>query len=200
MNWIFIIFVVISALVGLIQKIAKETGGKTTRPFSVPPPRRPMPEAAPPWLGEVPVSVAETEGEGVSLAETMQAALPEKDASEEGLSLESAGEMEPSLVPDLAGQGELARERLGFRAEAARLTGTEEPISTGRIQLLDEIDPAWDDDDIALAPPPIGEKVSLGRGWLRNRDDLVKAVLAAEILGRPGGHRAGQRRWRCPRF
>lgn len=196
MDWILIIFLIISAVVGLIQKIAKETGGQTTRPFSAPPPRRSTPGAAPPWLVEVPVSVAETEGGSMSSAETMQAALPEEDASEEGVSLESAGETEPSLVPDLAGQVELARERFDFRAEAARLTDMEEPFSTGPVQPLDEIDPAWDDDDIATAPAPIGEKVSLGRGWLRNRDDLVKAVLAAEILGRPGGHRAGQRRWR----
>lgn len=198
MDWIFIVFVIISALAGLIQKALKETGGQTTRPFPVSPPRRPMPEEAPPWLVEVPVSTAEIEGEGVSLEGAMQAAPPEEDASEEGLSLESPEEMEPALVPDLAGQVELARERLSFRAEAARLTDTAEPISTEWVQPLDEIDPAWDGDDMAPAPAPIGDKVSLGRGWLRNRDDLVKAVLAAEILGRPGGHRTGQRRWRYP--
>ena len=97
------------------------------------------------------------------------------------------GEAEPVVVPAevLDERQELEREKLEFYAEAARLATVEGeeglPVSPGE----EEFALSWKDEG---GGEPAGRTAA--EGWIWTGDDLVRAVLAAEILGPPGG------RWR----
>lgn len=181
MDWLVILFLLISAAMSLIQKAAKEAGRAPRPPSPAPGP------PPPPWLPpQVPAEGGAEAEEGISLEEGAGAAFEEGAASEEGVSMEGDfGEAEPAITPEvLHEREELERERLEFYAEAARLASVEGEEGLPAPS-ADEIDLPWKEE---------GDGESTGHteggGWLWTGEDLVRAVLAAEILGPPGG------RWR----
>mgnify|MGYP000182773460 CR=1 FL=1 len=176
MDWLVILLILISTVVGLLQNAKKEA----VRP-SRPRPLRPMPLPSPPRRAELEPEMAE----GVSLEEQVEV-FGEGAAGEEGVSLEGDfAEAEPVLVPEvLCARGELERERMEFYLEAGELARVEE----GEGEALSEADlfPFGTEEETET---PSSARARLS-GWFLTREDLVRAVVALELLGPPGG------RWR----
>lgn len=204
-DWLSLVFFIVFGLIGLIQKLAKENKGPA-KTIPSPAPRTGSPTPLPPWLqtgqaGLPPQTAAE--GEGQTLEDALSALFEGEGATEEGVSLEG-GSTEAPLVPEvLEERAELAKEVQEFRTEATRLTSDEETPAAGQTAApgedfsLDWEDPfARDADEIESGANYAAAPV--GHAWLSRREDLIRAVLAAEILRRPGTWR--QRRIACQRL
>lgn len=194
-----LIFLVVAIISGIAQK-AKEAGTKPAGPRTIPP-AEPMP--LPPWLAEEvlsPQPLSPPEGEGHSLEES-SVWLEGEGAQEEGGSLEGEGGELPDIAAELFTEETESPEWQVSFAEADRLTsGEEEEAARDARTPAQSADLAWDPSVEELEPDIIqAENWRRGKRWFGTRDDLIAAVLAAEVLGRPGGwRRNGTLRWQVP--
>lgn len=181
---VVIVIVVVSMLGGLIKKAGESGGGRSMPGRSRLPPRPYNPQSP----GSFGTSALDSNREQASPGETY-AAMGETEgfgSSEEGYGSSSEGPPETAVLETLIEQSELERERTDFLGEAGHLTSDpRETQADSAIRAADAPEYWMDETSLMAASPSTKE-------WFAGRDDLIKAVVAVEILGRPGGWRAGR--------
>ena len=171
MDWLVVLFILIGVVMNILQKINKDAArhSRPYRPPGRPSPSLPLPEEekeesiyreAPSWSME--------EGEG---------------GSTEGISLEGDfAAAEPVLVPEvLREQEELAREREAFYREAMALIQEED----------EEGEDFFFDRETSRPGMEKAKKGTAGEArWFSTQEELLRAMVALEVFGPPGGRAA----------
>lgn len=163
MDWLVVLFILFGVVMNILQKIKKDTA-RPPRPYHLPGP----PPSLPPE-GEKEVNIyreapswSMEEGEG---------------GPTEGISLEGDFTTEPALVPEvLREQEELAREREAFYREAMAL-------------IQEEGEESFFDRESSRPGMEKAKKRSGEIRWFSTQEDLLRAMVALEVFGPPGGRR-----------
>jgi len=188
-----VVVLIVLALLSLLGSLIKKAGENAAKGHPSLPQRTAPPPMPPPWLAAKDAGTQQeaADGEGISLEEMG----PEtgEGVGGEDTSPDEEGPPESVMPEAILEQAEINQERLEFKAEAAHLTSEEVAAETTQAPpVTDEFNLFWDEEEVDARTGIGGVTPSAVPNWLAGRRELIRAVLAAEILGRPGGRRASR--------